>query len=334
MKKTLIIPYFGAFPDTFGIWLESCGNNPGFNWIIFTDIETDIPFPENVTVIKKTFNEIRSLIQSRFDFEISLETPYKFCDFRPAFGSIFSEYLTDSDFWGYCDMDTVWGDISHFLDDGIFEENDKIMTNGHLCFVRNTPEINENFRKYDGYRLVFSTPANYAYDEMSVWGGYHFGFNTEMKKSGFKVFKDYSYVADLDFRKKPFQPCGDPAAHAYLYQDGHITDVMAKEKEDDEHEIMYVHFQKRKIENRVHEYKGTYLFVPDFVTDDVSLMDRPDFVQKYLQPGDNPEMMKKHKKSERKNKFLKFKYEPEKLRSVVLRSVLIVKSLLGGNDGT
>ena len=42
-----------------------------------------------------TFNELRKLIQSKFDFEISLEKPYKLCDFRPAYGFLFEEYLKE-----------------------------------------------------------------------------------------------------------------------------------------------------------------------------------------------------------------------------------------------
>ena len=37
--------------------------------------------------------EIREKIQSKFDFKISLEEPYKLCDYKPAYGYIFEEFI-------------------------------------------------------------------------------------------------------------------------------------------------------------------------------------------------------------------------------------------------
>ena len=39
------------------------------------------------------FDDLAKRIRDFFDFEVSLEQPYKLCDFRPAFGDIFAEEL-------------------------------------------------------------------------------------------------------------------------------------------------------------------------------------------------------------------------------------------------
>lgn len=111
MKKVLyIIPYFGKFPTLFPLWLESCRYNPTINWIIFTDDKTVYDYPDNIKVIYTTFREIRKKIQELYDFPISLEKPYKLCDYKVAYGDMFSNYIDGYDF-GDIVMLTCYGEI-------------------------------------------------------------------------------------------------------------------------------------------------------------------------------------------------------------------------------
>lgn len=323
MKKTLIIPYFGKFPDTFSIWLESCKNNPSINWLIVTDIPINEELPCNVKKVKMSFDELRAYFQKKFDFKISLPTPYKLCDFRAAYGFLFEEYLSDSDFWGYCDMDTIWGNISKFLTEDIFNSYDKIMKLGHLCFVKNKKEINENFLNYNDYRLVFSTPANYAFDEIGLWGGYHYGFNSELTKSGYKVYTDCSHVSDVNFYKKNFftqseKPC------LFLYEKGTLWELHNDSKE----EVMYVHFQKRKITVSVDQYCGTYFFVPDVVYSGESILKNEDVWSDFSDGQNNTYIEQSIKKTKRNNDLKRLFYEPRKVKSLYgwLKCVLSEKN--------
>ena len=101
MKKiALIVPYFGKFNNYFPLFLISCKNNPNIDWIVFTDDKSKYPFPKNVKVHYTTFEQIRTRIQNIFDFTISLSTPYKLCDYRPAYGEVFAEELSEYDIWG------------------------------------------------------------------------------------------------------------------------------------------------------------------------------------------------------------------------------------------
>ena len=90
-----VIPYFGKFPKGFELFLMSCKNNPTIDWLIFTDDKTKYEYPENVKVFYDTFEEIKKRVQQNFDFEIVLDKPYKFCDYKPAYGEIFQEELKD-----------------------------------------------------------------------------------------------------------------------------------------------------------------------------------------------------------------------------------------------
>lgn len=94
MKKCcFIIPYFGKLPNYFPLFLKTCQYNTNFDWLVFTDDGTEYDYPQNVQRVEMTFSELKQKIQSKFDFPISLSTPYKLCDYKPAYGYIFEEYL-------------------------------------------------------------------------------------------------------------------------------------------------------------------------------------------------------------------------------------------------
>ena len=104
-----IIPYFGRLRSDIELWLLSVKYNPTIDWILYTDDRTEYSYPPNVKVKYTTFEAIQCRIQSLFDFEVTLNTPYKLCDYKVAYGEAFADDLKDYDFWGYCDMDLMWG---------------------------------------------------------------------------------------------------------------------------------------------------------------------------------------------------------------------------------
>ena len=95
----LVVPHFGARPAYFPLVVRSMAANPDVSWLLLT--EQPVPdAPPNVAVQLCEFEDLAKRIRSLFDFEISLEQPYKLCDFRPAFGEIFADELAGYDFWG------------------------------------------------------------------------------------------------------------------------------------------------------------------------------------------------------------------------------------------
>lgn len=170
MKKILLIlPYFGKFPEYFQLFLNSCRENSTIHWLLVTDVEDVYDYPENVQIVRKTFSQFREEVQKKFDFPIALESPYKLCDYKPAYGYIFGDYLNGYDYWGHCDLDLLFGDLRKFFPDKELEKYDKIGHLGHLTLYRNTPEINSLFMaEVDGverYRQVFATNHICVFDE-------------------------------------------------------------------------------------------------------------------------------------------------------------------------
>lgn len=170
-KICLIVPYFGSLPKWFSLYLESCRMNKRFNWLIITDDRAYYDYPDNVELLYYNFEDFVTLVQSKFDFEISLKKPYKLCDFKPAYGFIFEEHLQKYEYWGYCDIDLIWGDIDSIFEGNKYNTFDKIGHLGHLSIIKNTPELRKMFmNEIDEeliYKKVFTSDKIWVFDE---WG--------------------------------------------------------------------------------------------------------------------------------------------------------------------
>ena len=164
----IIIPYFGKFPNYFQLFLNSCVCNRTIVWTIITDNTESYMYPSNVKKVHMSFEDVQQLIRSKFDFELAINSVHKLCEFKPAYGFIFDDFVKGYDFWGYGDLDLIYGDIRSFLSEKILSY-DKIFTLGHFSLIKNTYEINRLFMKpleeTKLYRIAFSSDDNYNFDE-------------------------------------------------------------------------------------------------------------------------------------------------------------------------
>lgn len=272
MKKIVfIIPYFGHFNNYFGIWLNSCANNPTIDWLIFTDCKDKYNYPQNVKVKYTTLDEIRTRFQSFYDFPISLEKPYKLCDYKPAYGEIFYEYIKDYDFWGYCDTDLIWGNLRKFFQEDILKAYDKIGSRGHCCILRNTEMIRKAYR-YESSHLVtykdaFSSNLAFCFDEERAFGRF-------CDESTIKSFNNFTFF-DIDYRHDDYRVTlyekdqfNVYAHNIFEFDNGHLFLLSMSPNSNDiqKKDILYVHFQKRKmtIDINTNEYNHFLVYKDTF----------------------------------------------------------------------
>lgn len=165
MKRIiLIIVYFGQFRNDNSFWLKSIELNPDIDFLIFTD--QTIKAPKNVKIVQTTFSEVVKYIQNQYDFTVAIPQPYKLCDFKPAYGELFQEYIKDYEFWGHCDNDLIFGNIRKFITDDILKAFDRILIRGHFTLYKNNLEVNKTYKEASpSYKVVFSNSKNYCFDE-------------------------------------------------------------------------------------------------------------------------------------------------------------------------
>lgn len=273
MKSIIfIIPYFGHFNNYFEIWLNSCAHNPTVNWLIFTDCKDEYDYPENVKVVYTTFADIRARFQSFYDFPISLEKPFKFCDFRPAFGEIFYDYIKDYDFWGYCDTDLIWGDIRRFITEDLLADYRKIGFYGHCTLFRNDAVTNSIYKKQysdlPDYKQVFSSSLAFCFDEYCVSEIFKRSEITAFRLgSCFDVRADYKcFLPATSHDEKDYDGI---LTAAFNYYRGRLVCYYESQKHKIiEKDVLYVHLQKRPMTVDCTSFDN-FSIVPNSFVDDV-----------------------------------------------------------------
>lgn len=257
-KIALIQPYFGKFPDYFPLHLLTIAKNPEITWIFFTDDKTPYQWSKNCEVHYMEFPEMQNFISEKFDFKIALEKPYKVCDFRPAFGYIFEDYLKCYDFWGHCDVDVLWGNMQKFLTDEVLENHDFLFRTGHFRLYRNIEKMNQAFRNPKlqfGYKEIFTHNESYCFDEMN-------SRQRELLKAGFRYYDNDNLEADTDpflpgiqlrevslIRRKyrTFRTVQNYENQIFVWENGGIFRYYINNGKINKDEFMDIHFLKRKM---------------------------------------------------------------------------------------
>lgn len=246
-KIAIIIPFFGKLPQYFQIFLNSLYINKNTTYIFFTDCL--IKAENNIKVYNMKFEEFKSLINKKFDFKIVLDKPYKICDYRPAFGYIFEEYLKDYDFWGHCDCDMIFGCYENFLTDEILEKNNKIFQNGHLTLYKNNDFVNKIFFQDEKIQEIFSSNVSFVYDEVM-------GIQKKFDELNIKTYKKHpfadispwndNFIKVTSWLSEEEKLNFNYKKQLFFWENGQLYWVYYKNKLCFE-EIAYLHFQKRNL---------------------------------------------------------------------------------------
>ena len=267
----LICPYFGTINKPIhSLWLQGCAANPDITFLLLTDDTgaLEMPLPENVRGIFISWEDCVALVKSKFDFEVTLNEPYKLCDFKPAYGYIFSDYLQKFDFWGHMDSsDTVLGNLRNFISDEMLSTYDKIHSFGHFTLYRNSPEANLRFQILPScgttIQDLFSRSEVTGFDEMN----HPWSINTIYKENRFSIIERIpNLVADLFPAKWAFQIVEDQGKkipRVFEWDHGKLYDVTVQNAQLHRREIGYLHFQKRKMINETLGGESHFYVIPN-----------------------------------------------------------------------
>lgn len=263
-----VVPYFGKLPEMFPLWVNSAASNDDIDFIFFTDQDPLFTMPENIKWNKITFNDMKNRIDQTIGFPTAVYAPYKLCDVRPCYGDIFREELKDYDFWGFCDIDLIFGHIRDYITDQLLGEYDKIGSLGHCVILKNSEEMRIMYKQKLGneypYQTILACKDNLSFDEGGM-GDY--GFPNICKAYGIKeIWKRWFtdiYTQTFEFRHKQYN--GDQAYYREIESIQFLGDKVWVTNKDDGScfETMYVHFQGRKMINEVKNISSGYCIVPN-----------------------------------------------------------------------
>jgi hypothetical protein len=174
-RIALVIPYFGALPNWFPYFANSVARSPILDVLLFTDAQLGAALPDNIKVNPFSLGEFGLLASHVMSIPVSLKFPFKVCDFKPAFGDIFQEFIRDYEFWAFGDLDLVYGDVEAFLDP-LLRDYDVIScrdgwVSGSFCVLRNCKEVNSLYRRSADWQKALLSPSYEMFDEI---GGFFF----------------------------------------------------------------------------------------------------------------------------------------------------------------
>lgn len=254
MKKLILINcYFGTYPDYFKLFLKSCVYNKDIDFLLFTDQNIISP-TANIRIVKISFQHFKNLFYEKINHNIVLDRPYKICDYKPSFGYVLQDYISDYAFWGHCDIDMILGRVMHFLPSNIFENFDKIYQHGHLCIYRNTSDNNRRFMADGGmnYQEVFATKAILVFDEI-------IGMQKKFEILGIPAYKKVDHV-DISIQKYKFtkvnswlsketRKTNNYKYQVFFWEKGRVYRAAYINHKIKYDEFNYLHFPKRKFKN-------------------------------------------------------------------------------------
>ena len=268
MKTCVIIPYFGNLPDHFDLWYESCANNKSIDWVLITDVNRHFPPVENIRVINNNINWINDLIKNKINYKYKIENPYKLCDYKPLYGILFEDLLDGYDYWGYCDMDLIFGDIESYFSKEFIIQYDTMQIWGHFTLIKNDPiylnsilnELNDNF----DLEKILQSKIVWAIDEYAL--------PAINEKMGKKIYINYEIIADIiPFRKKLGMYNGK--RYIFKYEKGKVIGYYLDESQNlKSEEYMYIHFQKRRLLVNENINNSEYYIVDnEFTTENINI---------------------------------------------------------------
>lgn len=265
MKSIVFICfYFGKFPEWFHIYFESIRRNSTIDFIFYTDCDFEKYAASNVIFNKITYEEYIQLIIKKTGINFTPANSYKLCDFRPLLATIHLEDIKDYDFYGYADLDLIFGDIRSFYTDKILSKYDVISTHSNTlsdhCILFRNNEVNRNmYRQIGGWKEkltssycvgigeenLFKAYLKYIENQNKRWKGFFkyvynfFGLKLYLKEQYTTPFTPIPWIDGSVYGNQP---------NTWFYFNGKISN-----SRDGNKNFIYLHFMNFKSSKYRHD---------------------------------------------------------------------------------
>ncbi|CAA0082046.1 Uncharacterised protein [BD1-7 clade bacterium] len=251
MRTALLVPYFGPLPVWWPLFVESVKYNPSYTFFLFTDQNVDHG-ADNLVVIPETFSNYCSKIGQLLNFDFNPKNPYKLCDARPVFGHLHQELIEGFDFYGYCDVDLIFGRIDDFMPENptqyrAISTHDR-RTAGHFSIFKNVEKNRLAYHKIRNLQQLLTDHKHHGVDENHFSRIYYRHKSKPMWLR--KLLFKFSWHTSRNYFKEQYTT---PYTHnpwiagsfefptEWYWKNGSITN-----NRDGNREFMYLHFMSLK----------------------------------------------------------------------------------------
>jgi hypothetical protein len=169
-RCVLINVYAGTLLVSYPLLIESARRNPETTWLLVhlgefgsaVDMTWSGNYAKNFILVQSSVEEMVALAEKKLVPEggeiepavhpaLSLKHGYKLNDWKPFYGHLFSEWTAESSFWGYWDLDLIYGRfdmmLGRIVDNPAAKEYDIFSPldrpNGPMTIFRNVDRVNK-----------------------------------------------------------------------------------------------------------------------------------------------------------------------------------------------
>ena len=161
------------------------------------------------------------------------------------------------------------GGIERFLTKEILDQYDKIGFQGHSTLYRNTKENNSRYRieipGRETYRSVFTSSKSCNFDEKGINGIYNAIGVPFYSETIFSTLAQYRH--NFIARYWPKENVHNNKNVVYIWEAGKLFHVSAYRGNIFKQEVMYVHWQKRRMELACTRAKKCIVIIPNKIQD-------------------------------------------------------------------
>ncbi len=233
----MLCPYFGRWPEWMNLFVESCKWNPDVRWRFYTDCGEPENRAGNIEYVPIGFHDYKALVRARLGVAFDPSDPYKVCDLKPALGFLHEQDTVAYPFFGYGDLDVIYGNISNFYGEERFADLDVVSTHperisGHFAVMRNIPALRHVFEHIPNYRSMLEAPQYMEADET------HFSrvFKTSMTERLLFVERHSTVLSTRGWHDGTMN-----YPQRWFWRRGRLTN-----ERDGEREFLYLHFMRWK----------------------------------------------------------------------------------------
>lgn len=169
-KIAFLIPYVGRWPAYTDLFLRSCEGSKVVDILLCAENAPRPALPPNVKHVRMSGADIWERIEKTTQLTLVGRPGHKLCDFKPFYGLAFADLLEPYVFWGFCDIDLMFGDLDRFFDQQTLASLDAFSAHasqfvGHFTFLRNRTDINRLGFEIPNWRQLCQSPIAEHVDE-------------------------------------------------------------------------------------------------------------------------------------------------------------------------
>jgi hypothetical protein len=244
MRIGLLACFIGDLPNYYPYFLLTAYSNPSVDFFIINDQLTESTQDQNIHFLKMDLKDLEDRVSLKLGKQFSIYNSWKLNDYKPTFGLVFEDLLKGFDYWGWCDLDMIWGNLDRFLSEEKLKNIDVFTTKenwtaGHFTLFKNEEKLNHLFLDNPQIYDMLNSETYYAFEECCHrWDG-KFRLIDDLISEG-KMVSMFDIVQNAMHKGTIRAKFGEeirefPDKINYAYLNGKLTDLA------DGKELMYYH---------------------------------------------------------------------------------------------